>query len=235
MSTHTVVSSDEWQRARRELLAKEKEFLKLRDQLSQARRELPWERVDAAYEFEGAAGRETLANLFGKHSQLIVYHFMFAPEWEAGCKSCSFWADNFDGVTAHLAQRDVALAAISRAPYTTLKAFAARMGWKFKWVSSGDSAFNYDYHVSFSADDVAAGRAMYNHAPFSGSMTDLPGLSVFFKDADGTIYHTYSTYARGLDPLNSAYQLLDLVPKGRDEAGLPATMAWVKLHDLYTA
>lgn len=234
MATHTIVSSDQWQRARRELLAKEKEFLKLRDQLSQARRDLPWERVDAAYEFEGAAGRETLASLFGKHSQLLVYHFMFAPDWEAGCKSCSFWADNFDGVTAHLAQRDVALAAISRAPYKTLKAFAQRMGWKFKWVSSADSEFNYDYHVSFRADDVAAGRAIYNHAPFGGSMTDLPGLSVFVKDTDGALYHSYSTYARGLDPLNSAYQLLDLVPKGRDEAGLPATMAWVKLHDLYT-
>lgn len=234
MSKHSVVSSEQWQTARRELLAKEKEFLKLRDQLSQARRELPWERVATTYEFEGAAGRETLASLFGKHSQLLVYHFMFAPDWEAGCKSCSFWADNFDGVTAHLAQRDVALAAISRAPYATLKAFAARMDWKFKWVSSGNSSFNYDYHVSFRAEDVAAGRAQYNHAPFGGSMTDLPGLSVFFKDTDGTIFHTYSTYARGLDPLNSAYQLLDLVPKGRDEAGLPATMAWVKLHDLYT-
>ena len=234
MTNHTIVSAEQWQLARRELLAKEKEFNKLRDQLSQARRELPWERVDASYEFQGAAGRESLASLFGKHSQLLVYHFMFAPDWEAGCKSCSFWADNFDGVTAHLAQRDVALAAISRAPYATLQAFAARMGWKFKWVSSAGSNFNYDYRVSFRAEDVAGGRAQYNHAPFAGSMTDLPGLSVFFKDSDGALFHTYSTYARGLDPLNCAYQLLDLVPKGRDEAELPAPMAWVKLHDLYT-
>lgn len=234
MTTHTVVSPDQWALARRELLTKEKELLKLRDQLSQARRDLPWERVEAAYVFEGAAGRETLASLFGNHNQLLVYHFMFAPDWEAGCKSCSFWADNFDGVTAHLAQRDVALAAISRAPYAKLKAFALRMGWQFKWVSSADSDFNYDYRVSFRAEDVEAGSAQYNHAPYAGSMTDLPGLSVFFKDTDGSLFHTYSTYARGLDPLNSAYQLLDLVPKGRDEAGLAGTMAWVKLHDLYT-
>ena len=235
MTSHTIVSPDQWTLARRALLAKEKEFLKLRDQLSQARRDLPWERVEAAYVFEGAAGRETLASLFGDHNQLLIYHFMFAPDWEAGCKSCSFWADNFDGVTAHLAQRDVALAAISRAPYAKLKAFALRMGWKFKWVSSADSDFNYDYRVSFRPEDVEAGRAQYNEAPYAGSMTDLPGLSVFFKDTDGGLFHTYSTYARGLDPLNSAYQLLDLVPKGRDEAGLAGTMAWVKLHDLYTS
>lgn len=235
MTSHTVVSPDQWTLARRTLLAKEKEFLKLRDQLSQARRDLPWERVESSYVFEGAAGRETLASLFGNHNQLLVYHFMFAPDWEAGCKSCSFWADNFDGVTAHLAQRDVALAAISRAPYAKLKAFAVRMGWQFKWVSSADSDFNYDYRVSFRPEDVEAGRAQYNEAPYAGSMTDLPGLSAFFKDADGGLFHTYSTYGRGLDPINSAYQLLDLVPKGRDEAGLPGTMAWVKLHDLYTA
>lgn len=234
MTSHPIVTPDQWTLARRALLAKEKEFLKLRDQLSQARRELPWQRVSDDYVFEGAAGRETLASLFGSHSQLLVYHFMFAPDWEAGCKSCSFWADNFDGVTAHLAQRDVALAAVSRAPYAKLHAFALRMDWRFKWVSSANSAFNYDYRVSFREEDVKDGRAQYNEAPYSGTMSDLPGLSVFFKDTDGTLFHTYSTYARGLDSLNSAYQLLDLVPKGRDEAGLPGTMAWVKLHDLYT-
>jgi predicted dithiol-disulfide oxidoreductase (DUF899 family) len=158
---------------------------------------------------------------------------MFAPDWETGCKSCSFWADNFDGVTAHLAQRDVAFAAISRAPYPKLAAFAKRLGWKFKWLSSEHSDFNYDYGVSFRAADVAAGHAQYNSAPYAGTMTDLPGLSVFYKDADGGLFRTYSTYARGLDPLNAAYQLLDLVPKGRDEGGLAHTMAWVKLHDLY--
>jgi predicted dithiol-disulfide oxidoreductase (DUF899 family) len=235
MTTHTVVSPDQWNLARRALLAKEKEFIRLRDQLSRARRELPWKRVAASYVFEGAAGRESLADLFGGHSQLIVYHFMFAPEWETGCRSCSFWADNFNGITAHLAQRDVALAAISRAPYAKLKAFAQRLGWKFKWVSSANSDFNYDYHVSFRPEDVKAGRARYNDAPYSGSMTDLPGLSVFCKDADGSLFHTYSTYSRGLDAINAAYQLLDLVPKGRDEAGLPQPMAWVKLHDLYAA
>jgi predicted dithiol-disulfide oxidoreductase (DUF899 family) len=235
MSSHPVVSHDQWTQARRALLAREKEFLKLRDQLSEARRDLPWERVENAYAFEGSAGRETLTQLFGRHSQLIVYHFMFAPDWEAGCKSCSFWADSFNGVTAHLAQRDVALAAISRAPYPKLKAFAQRLGWQFKWVSSAGSDFNYDYQVSFRPEDVKGGTARYNDAPYAGSMSDLPGLSVFFKDTDGALFHTYSTYARGLDPINTAYQLLDLVPKGRDESGLPNPMAWVKLHDLYAA
>ena len=235
MTAHTVVSSEQWTLARRALMAKEKEFQQLRDQLSKARRDLPWEKVEAAYAFEGAAGRETLASLFGRHSQLIVYHFMFAPDWDAGCKSCSFWADHFNGVTAHLAQRDVAFAAISRAPYAKLAAFAQRLAWHFKWVSSENSNFNYDFHVSFRAEDVEAGRAQYNSAPYAGTMTDLPGLSVFSKDADGGIFHTYSTYARGLDPINATYQLLDLVPKGRDEAGLPFTMTWVNLHDLYTA
>ncbi len=234
MTTHTVVSPDQWTLARRALLAREKEFLKLRDELSQARRELPWERVASNYVFEGPAGRETLASLFGRHSQLIVYHFMFAPEWEAGCKSCSFWADNFNGITAHLAQRDVAFAAISRAPQPKLAAFAQRLGWQFKWLSSAECDFNYDYGVSFRAADVEQGIARYNDAPYSGSMTDLPGLSVFYKDSDGALFRTYSTYARGLDPLNAAYQLLDLVPKGRDEAGLAHTMEWVKLRDLYT-
>ncbi len=235
MTSHAVVTPDQWSLARRDLLAKEKEFLKLRDQLSQARRDLPWERVEADYVFEGAAGRETLADLFGNRSQLIVYHFMFAPDWEVGCKSCSFWADNFDGVTAHLAQRDVAFAAISRAPYAKLKAFAQRLGWQFKWVSSADSEFNYDYHVSFRAEDVKNGTAKYNEAPYAGTMTDLPGISVFYKDAEGGLFHTYSTYGRGLDPVNAAYQLIDLVPKGRDEAELPFAMEWVKLHDLYVA
>ena len=233
MTNHPVVSAELWSLARRELLQKEKDFLKLRDQLSEARRALPWERVADGYTFEGAAGRESLADLLGPHSQLIVYHFMFAPDWETGCKSCSFWADNFNGVMTHLTQRDVALAAISRAPYAKLQAFAQRMGWRFKWVSSANTTFNYDYHVSFRAEDVKNGTARYNEAPYAGSMTDLPGISVFYKDAAGAMFHTYSTYARGLDPINAAYQLLDLAPKGRDEDRLPQPMAWVKLHDLY--
>jgi len=235
MTVHNVVSPDEWTLARRALLHKEKEFQRLRDELSQARRALPWARVDAAYEFDGAAGRETLASLFDGHSQLLVYHFMFAPDWEVGCKSCAFWADNFNGITAHLAQRDVAFAAVSRAPYAKLAAFAKRLGWNFKWVSSENSTFNFDFRVSFRAEDVANGNARYNDSPYAGTMTDLPGLSVFFKDADGTLFHTYSTYARGIDPFNVAYQLLDVVPKGRDEAALPHPMAWVRFHDSYTA
>jgi len=233
MTNHQIVSPDQWVAARRRLLTKEKEFLRLRDQLSGERRELPWERVDKQYVFDGPAGDETLADLFAGRGQLIVYHFMFAPEWETGCKSCSFWADNYNGIIPHLNQRDVSLAAISRAPIEKLRAFAARMSWNFKWVSSANSEFNYDYHVSFRPEDSARGTALYNYARYEKSMTDLPGFSVFLKDEAGDIFHTYSTYARGLDPMNAAYQLLDLVPKGRDEAGLPHPMAWVKLHDMY--
>jgi len=185
--------------------------------------------------FEGPTGKETLADLFENRAQLIVYHFMFAPEWDTGCKSCSFWADNYNAIVPHLNQRDVSLAAVSRAPFSKLKGFAARMGWSFKWVSAANTDFNYDYHVSFKPEEVALGKAQYNYAPYQGSMSDLPGFSVFLKDGEGGIFHTYSTYARGLDPMNAAYQLLDLVPKGRDEAGLPHSMAWVKLHDLYGA
>lgn len=233
MTSHAIVSRDQWVTARRRLLAKEKEFLRLRDQLSSERRELPWDRVEKRYVFEGPAGEETLADLFTGRSQLIVYHFMFAPEWETGCKSCSFWADNYNGIIAHLNQRDVSLAAISRAPLSKLQAFAARMGWNFKWVSAAHTDFNYDYEVSFKSEDLAQGTAVYNYTPYEKSMTDLPGFSVFLKDDAGAIFHTYSTYARGLDPMNAAYQLLDLVPKGRDEAGLPNPMSWVKLRDLY--
>jgi predicted dithiol-disulfide oxidoreductase (DUF899 family) len=158
---------------------------------------------------------------------------MFAPEWDAGCKSCSFWADNFDGIVVHLEQRDVALAAVSRAPLEKLRAFADRMRWRFRWVSSGDSEFPYDYGVSFRASASEGGGTHHNYATYAGSMADLPGLSVFYRSAPGTIFHTYSTYARGLDMLNGAYQLLDLVPKGRDEADLPHSMAWVRLKDRY--
>jgi len=232
MTDHTIASHEEWVAARRRLLAKEKEFLRLRDQLSSERRELPWERVTKQYAFDGPNGRETLANLFGGRSQLIVYHFMFAPEWEAGCSGCSFWADSFNDVIPHLNQRDVSLVAISRAPWRKLQAFAARMNWSFKWVSSAESDFNFDYQVSFSPEDIARAAAVYNYKPHAGQMTDMPGFSVFFKDG-GDLFYTYSTFARGLDSMNAAYQLLDLAPKGRDEAGLPFPMAWVKLRDLY--
>ena len=235
MNDHLVVSRDQWTAARRRLLAKEKEFLRLRDELSSERRELPWEPVAKSYVFAGTDGEETLADLFAGRSQLIVYHFMFAPDWDAGCRGCSFWADNYNGIIPHLKERDVSLAAISRAPLGKLQAFAARMGWTFKWVSAADSDFNYDYQASFRPEDVARGTAVHNYTRYDQSLTDKPGFSVFFKDPAGAIFHTYSTYARGLDPMNVAYQLLDLVPKGRDEASLPHTMSWVKLHDQYSA
>ena len=233
MVEHNIVSREEWVAARRRLLAKEKAFTRQRDELSRERRELPWERVDKAYLFESPAGQETLGDLFDGRSQLIVYHFMYAPNWDAGCKSCSFWADNFNGIIAHLNQRDVSFVAVSRAPLRKLEAQAKRLAWSFKWVSSGDGDFNYDYRVSFKPEGLVQGDVVYNYTKHKTSMTDLPGISVFFKAEDGDIFHTYSCYARGLDMLNAAYHYLDLVPKGRDEAELPYPMSWVKLRDLY--
>jgi predicted dithiol-disulfide oxidoreductase (DUF899 family) len=232
MTEHPIVAHEEWIAARQRLLAKEKDFLRLRDQLCQERRELPWERVHKPYTFEGTNGGQTLGDLFEGRSQLIVYHFMFAPEWDAGCPGCSFWADSFNDVITHLNQRDVSFVAASRAPLHKLQAFAARMNWSFKWVSSADSDFNFDYKVSFRPADIARGTAVYNYKPHERARTDMPGFSVFFRDG-AEIYYTYSTFARGLDSMNAAYQLLDLVPKGRDEADLPFPMAWVKLHDQY--
>ena len=232
METHKVVSHDERVAARRQLLAEEKEFTRVRDRLSRRRRDLPWERVDKDYVFEGPDGRETVSQLFdGKH-QLAVYHFMLGPGWHEGCKSCSFWADNFNGIDAHLRQRDVSFLAISRAPLGEIEAFKKRMGWTFKWVSSFGSDFNFDYHVSFRPEQSALGEMIYNYAPHKTTMDELPGISVFYRDEGGTILHTYSCYARGLDMLNGAYHWLDLVPKGRDESG-PHKMAWVRLHDEY--
>ena len=232
MENHEVVSHEEWLAARRQLLAEEKEFTRLRDRLSQQRRDLPWERVDVDYVFEGAGGRETLSQLFDGRHQLAVYHFMLAPDWQEGCKSCSFWADNFNGIDPHLRQRDVSFLAISRAPWPKIDAFKKRMGWTFKWVSSFGNDFNYDYRVSFRSEQSSSGEIYYNYAPRKTAMEELPGISVFYKDDDGTIFHTYSCYARGLDMLNGAYHWLDLTPKGRDETG-PHKMAWVRLHDEY--
>ncbi len=229
--TTKVVQPAEWTAARKKLLAKEKEFSRLRDELSRQRRELPWERVEKQYVFDGPHGRVTLAELFGKRSQLVVYHFMFGPEWKEGCPSCSFIADQFDGMTIHLAQRDVSFAVISRATLPEIEVFKKRMGWRFTWVSSFASDFNFDYGVSFAKD----GKRSYNY----GSMEDFPaeeapGLSVFYKDERGEIFHTYSTYSRGLDILLNAYNFLDLTPKGRDEEGMtPHAMAWVRHHDRY--
>jgi predicted dithiol-disulfide oxidoreductase (DUF899 family) len=230
---HRVVSSRDWLAARRDLLAKEKEFNRLRDELSAARRELPWEKVEKDYVFDGSNGKETLADLFAGRSQLVVYHFMFAPEWDSGCKSCSWWADNFERNVVHLAQRDVTMLAISRAPLDKLEAFKKRMGWTFKWLSTDGNDFAYDYHVLFKPDPARPGEIDYNYRWRKSSMSDLPGISVFFRDTDGAIYHTYSTYERGVDMMNAGYHYLDLVPKGRDEDGLSGTQSWVRYRDDY--
>ena len=228
-----VVSHEEWLAARTAFLAKEKEFTHLRDELSRQRRALPWEKVEKTYTFDGPKGQETLAQLFENCSQLIVYHFMFAPTWEAGCKHCSFWADNFNGIPIHLKHRDVAFVAISLAPLEKIKAFRQRMGWTFKWVSSSQNDFNYDYHVSFTPQDTKSGAVFYNYTKAPMNMSDREGSSVFYKDSSGAIFHTYSSYARGIDILNTAYNYLDLTPKGRDEDGLEFSQAWVQYHDRY--
>jgi predicted dithiol-disulfide oxidoreductase (DUF899 family) len=229
---HPVVSRDAWLAARKELLTKEKAFTRQRDRLSAQRRELPWVKVDKAYVFDGPAGKETLADLFAGKSQLIVYHFMLGPGWEEGCASCSFLADHFDGAVVHLAQRDVSFVAVSRAPLAEIEAFERRMGWRFKWVSSHGNDFNHDFHVSFTKEELAKGKVDYNYGLVEGH-DELPGVSVFYKDDAGAVFHTYSCYARGLDILVGAYNWLDLAPKGRDEAELPWSMAWVRHHDRY--
>ncbi len=232
MTEHQIVTHEEWIAARRRFLAKEKEFTRLRDQLSRERRELPWERVEKPYVFHSDKGRESLADLFEGRSQLIVYHFMYDPNWDIGCKSCSFWADNFNGVIAHLNQRDVSMVAVSRAPLAKLQAQARSLGWTFNWVSSADTDFNFDYHVSFTPADFARDAVYYNYATRKPTRTELPGVSAFFRD-EGQIFHTYSAYSRGVDVLNTAYHYLDLAPKGRDEDALPYAMAWVKHRFAY--
>jgi len=233
MTTHRVVSREEWIAARKQHMAREKELTRLRDQLSRERRELPWVKVDKPYIFEGPNGKESLADLFEGRRQLIVQHFMFDPSWDEGCKSCSFWADNFNGIDVHLNHRDVSFVLVSRAPIATLQAYRTRMGWSLKWVSSLHTDFNRDYHVTFTPEELAANQADYNYALGTFPAPEAPGVSVFYKDTDGAIYHTYSCYARGLDILNGAYHLLDLVPKGRDEAGLTYSMEWLRHHDRY--
>lgn len=232
MSTHHIVSHEEWVAARKRFLAKEKELTHLRDQLSRERLELPWERVETEYVFESENGKETLADLFGKHSQLIVYHFMYDPDWEIGCKSCSFWADNFNGVIPHLNQRDITMVAVSRAPLQKLQAQARKFGWTFKWVSSFGNDFNFDYNVSFSQDAIARDEAFYNYGAQKVNGTERPGVSAFIK-RDGRIFHTYSAYSRGIDIFNTAYNYLDVAPKGRDEDGLEFPMSWVKHRIAY--
>ncbi len=229
-----VVNPAEWLAARKELLAKEKEFTRLRDELSRQRREMPWEKVEKQYLFQCANGKETLADLFDGRSQLIVYHFMFGPGWKEGCPSCSFLADTFDGAVIHLAQRDTTFAAISRATLPEIEAFQKRMGWKFKWVSSNGTDFNYDYQVSTGNGEKPGGSVYYNYSLTEFPSDERPGLSVFFKK-DGEVFHTYSTYARGLDILLPTYNFRDMTAKGRDEEGMkPHAMAWVRHHDRYS-
>jgi predicted dithiol-disulfide oxidoreductase (DUF899 family) len=230
---HPIVSRADWLAARKALLFQEKEFTRQREALNAVRRALPWVRVDEPYTFDTPDGTRTLAELFSGRSQLVIYHFMFAPDWEAGCKSCSFWADNFNGITDHLAHRDVTLMAVSRAPCSKLQSFARRMGWSFPWASSINSRFNFDFGVSFTPEEAASGQIAYNYARHEAHTTEMPGISVFAKDASGHLFHTYSCFGRGIDMVNGAYQYLDLVPKGRDEDGLPHTMAWVRLRDQY--
>ena len=233
MQNHKIVSRDQWLLARKEHLAKEKEFTKLRDQLSQARRDLPWVKVDKAYLFASPEGPVTLADLFQNCSQLIIYHFMYGPEWAEGCPSCSFWADNADGIGIHLNHRDINLVFVSRAQLETLEAYKKRMGWSINWVSSHGSDFNYDYQVSFSAEQLATGDATYNYKKGTFSGEEAPGISVFYKNEEDEIFHTYACFSRGLDMLNGAYHYMDIVPKGRDEAGLDFTMAWLRRRDQY--
>ena len=228
---HPVVSHEEWLAARRDLLEKEKAFTRQADEMSVLQRSLPWERVSKAYAFDGADGRETLADLFAGRSQLIVYHFMFHPDDTAGCPHCSLRADGFAGIGTHLAHRDVAMVVVSRAPYEKLEAYRKRMGWLFKWVSSGGSDFNYDYQASFTPDEMAAKQALYNFTMRDPLAREREGHSIFFKDDSGAVFHTYSCYDRGNDKLNLHYHYLDLVPKGRDEGGRGPF--WVRRRDEY--
>lgn len=240
MVDHKVVSHTDWIAARKKHLAKEKEFTRLRDQLSRERRGLPWELVEKDYSFQGAQGKVSLNELFAGRNQLVVYHAMFNPDTagprtpytaDAACFTCSWWMDNFNGITVHLNHRDITLVAISYAPYEKLAAYKQRMGWSFPWLSSVGSDFNFDCHVSFRPDDLRAGTVDYNYWQAGWGMSEAPGISVFLRDGD-TVYHTYSTYARGLDMLNVAYHYMDLVPKGRDEDGSGA-MGWLRRHDEY--
>lgn len=232
-STHKIVSADEWLAARRALLAKEKALLKERDELRQQTRELPWVKVEKAYVFEGPDGKQTLADLFEGRSQLIVKHFMMAPGWQQGCLGCSFGADQVDGSVVHLVNHDVMFVAISRAPYPEIAAYHKRMGWKFKWVSSNGSDFNFDYNVSFSEADKTRGKVFYNFETTDYMGEEMPGYSVFYKDEAGDIFHTYSTFARGTELIGGVYGFLDVTPHGRNEPPGGNLTNWVRRHDEY--
>jgi predicted dithiol-disulfide oxidoreductase (DUF899 family) len=233
MQPHKIVSRQEWVEARKTLLAREKEFTRARDRLNEERRALPWVRVDKNYAFDGPGGRKTLGDLFKGREQLLVQHFMFAPEWAEGCKSCSFWADGFERMIPHLAARDTTLVAVSRAPLAKLESFKQRMGWTFDWYSSAPCDFNHDYAVSFTPDQIKSGAKIYNFGSSGFGVEEAPGISVFYRDETGSVFHTYSCFARGLDMMNAAYHYLDLTPLGRHEEGLPYPMDWVRLRDQY--
>lgn len=233
MTEPQIVTPVQWLTARRALLAREKELTRQRDEVSRQRRALPWVRIETDYALEGASGPTSLADLFDGRGQLIVYHFMLGPDWNEGCKMCSFWADHFDSMRPHLRQRDANLIAISSAKLDKIAAFKARMGWRFPWVSSHGTSFNRDFHVAFTPEELASGAVDYNYEKRGFPSTEAPGISVFRKNEAGQVFHTYSCYSRGLDMLNGTYHMLDLLPKGRDESGLPFTMAWVKHHDRY--
>ncbi len=229
MNQHVTVSRDEWIAARKALLQREKEFTRERDRIAAARRDLPWVRIDKPYVFQTPNGEKTLADLFDGRSQLIVYHFMLGPDWKEGCVGCSFVADHVDGAEQHLRHHDVTFTSVSRAPLPEIEVYKKRMGWKFPWVSSFGSDFNYDFNVSFSKEDLAAGKVFYNFRMTDGH-EELHGVSVFYKDEAGQVFHTYSSYARGLEDVLGTYMFLDITPKGRAEA---STMDWVKRHDQY--
>ena len=231
--THPTATRDEWRAQRIDLLAREKELTRLRDELSAARRAMPWVPIDQAYRFESETGSKSLADLFDGRSQLVVYHFKFGPDWGEGCPSCSFWADSFDGIGVHLAHRDTTFVAVSEAPLSKLLAYRQCMGWSFPWVSSGGSDFNYDFGVSFTPEQQAS-SGDYNFRTVERPGEQSPGMSAFVIER-GDVHHTYSCYARGLDVFNTAYQLLDITAKGRDEDGLEWPMAWLRRHDSYDA
>ena len=227
-----VVPPKEWFAARKKLLVKEKQFSKLRDKMNAERRKLPWVKVEKEYVFDGPMGKVSLADLFCGRSQLIIYHFMFGPGWGDGCPHCSFWADHYDSLQHHLGQRDTALAVTSRAPWKEIAPFKKRMGWKFKWVSSSGTDFNFDFNVSFTPEQIKKGTAIYNFAPLDMDIDEREGVSAFYRDKNGDIYRTYSAYARGIDLMNTTYNFLDLTAKGRDE-NPEARQDWVRYHDKY--
>ncbi|ASU41065.1 thioredoxin [Herbaspirillum sp. meg3] len=235
IQNHPIVSAEQWLSARKALLAREKELTRLRDEIARERRALPWERVTKDYIFDTPAGKRTLAELFDGRSQLLVQHFMFGPGWEQGCPSCSFMADHADGMNVHLKQRDITPVAVSRAPLAEIERFRQRMGWQFPWASSHDSDFNFDFAVSFTPEEQAKGEVYYNYGTRFFPAGEAPGISVFYKDDSGAVFHTYSTFGRGVEVMIGAYSMIDLMPKGRDEGDASHRMAWVRHHDRYPA